>query len=62
MKLILFFTKYSFRYLAVAIAVGAVSGVSAAMLMAVINSRLSGPPSKWNSIWSFSIQIGRAHV
>lgn len=57
MKLILFFAKYSFRYLAVAIAVGAVSGVSAAMLMAVINSRLSGAPSKWNSIWSFSILV-----
>jgi putative ATP-binding cassette transporter len=57
MKLILFFTKYSMRYLIAAITVGVVSGVSATLLMAVINSRLSGSPSKWNSVWSFSILV-----
>jgi putative pyoverdin transport system ATP-binding/permease protein len=54
MKLILFFLKYSPRYLTVASVMGAISGISATVLMIVINSRLSGPPSKWNSAWTFS--------
>lgn len=54
MKLILFFMKYSTRYLAVAIIIGAISGVAATVLMVVINSRLSGPPTKWNSAWCFT--------
>ena len=57
MKLILFFTKYSARYLAAAIVIGVISGVSAATLMAIINSRLSGPPSRWNSAWIFSLFV-----
>ena len=54
MKLILFFMKYSPRYLVVASVIGAISGVCATVLMMVINSRLSGPHTKWNSAWCFS--------
>ena len=54
MKLMLFFLRYSTRYLVVAVIVGAISGISATILMAVINSRLSGPHTKWNSVSCFA--------
>jgi putative ATP-binding cassette transporter len=54
MKMIKFFFKYSPGYMALAILVGALGGISSAALMAVVNSRLSGvPPTRWTSVWSF---------
>jgi len=53
--MIKFFIKYSPGYMALAILVGALGGVSSAALMAVINARLSGaPPSRWTSLGVFA--------
>src|SRR5688572_5100176 len=54
MKLVLLFLKYSRQYMVLAIGLGVLGGISSALLMAVVNSRLGGaPPTAGNSGWAF---------